>query len=178
MPDAPKAPKSVASPELDDLRVFCMVARKASFTAAAEALAASPAYVSKRVGVLEARLGTRLLHRSTRRVAMTEAGERVYASAGKILDDVERLVDDVSTTRRIPRGTLRVSSSFGFGRNFVAPALAGLSERYPQLSVRLELFDRLVDVAGEGFDLDVRIGDEIAGHLIARRLATNYRVLC
>lgn len=170
--------KVPATPELDDLRVFCMVARKSSFSAAAEALSASAAYVSKRVGVLEASLGTRLLHRSTRRVAVTEAGERVYAWAEKILDDVDQLVEDVSTTRRIPRGTLRVSSSFGFGRNFVAPALADFSDRYPQLNVRLELFDRIVDVAGEGFDLDVRIGDEIAGHLIAKRLASNYRVLC
>ena len=84
----------------------------------------SAAYVSKRVSVLEADLGTRLLHRSTRRVAITEAGERVYAWAEKILDDVDQLVEDVSTTRRMPGGTLRISSSFGFGRHFVAPALA------------------------------------------------------
>ncbi|WP_233886965.1 LysR substrate-binding domain-containing protein [Paraburkholderia flagellata] len=166
------------SPELDDLRVFCTVARKASFSAAAEALCASAAYVSKRVGVLEASLGTRLLHRSTRRVAITAAGERVLAWAEKILDDVDHLVEDVSSTRSIPRGTLRVSSSFGFGRQFVAPALAELSDRYPRLNVRLDLFDRVVDVAAEGFDLDVRIGDDIAGHLIARQLAANHRVLC
>ncbi|NLP62921.1 LysR substrate-binding domain-containing protein [Paraburkholderia sacchari] len=170
--------KLPASPELGDLRVFCMVARKSSFSGAAEALSASVAYVSKRVGVLETSLGTRLLHRSTRRVAMTAAGERVFAWAEKILDDVDQLVEDVSSTRRMPRGTLRVSSSFGFGRQFVAPALADLQDQYPQLNVRLDLFDRVVDVAGEGFDLDVRIGDEIAGHLIAKRLATNYRVLC
>jgi LysR family transcriptional activator of dmlA len=158
--------------------VFCAVARKASFSAAADALSVSAAYVSKRVNMLEADLGTRLFHRSTRRVAITEAGERVYAWAEKILDDVDRLVEDVSTTRRVPRGTLRVSSSFGFGRHVVAPALARLTERYPQLSVRLDLFDRIVDVAGEGFDLDIRIGDEIASHLIAKRLASNHRVLC
>jgi LysR family transcriptional regulator, transcriptional activator for dmlA len=166
------------SPNLDDLRVFCTVARKSSFSAAAEALAVSAAYVSKRVSVLEADLGTRLLHRSTRRVAITEAGERVYAWAEKILDDVDQLVEDVSTTRRVPRGTLRISSSFGFGRHIVAPALARLSDMHPQLSVRLDLFDRLVDVAGEGFDLDIRIGDDIAAHLIAKRLASNHRVLC
>jgi LysR family transcriptional activator of dmlA len=170
--------KAPPSPNLDDLRVFCMVARKSSFSAAAEALSVSAAYVSKRVGVLEADLGTRLLHRSTRRVAITEAGERVYAWAEKILDDVDQLVEDVSTTRRVPRGTLRISSSFGFGRHIVAPALARLADKHPQLSVRLDLFDRLVDVAGEGFDLDIRIGDEIAAHLIAKRLASNHRVLC
>src|ERR1700712_98600 len=170
--------KTPVSPNLDDLRVFCLVARKASFSAAADALSVSAAYVSKRVSVLEADLGTRLLHRSTRRVAITEAGERVYAWAEKILDDVDQLVEDVSTTRRVPRGALRVSSSFGFGRHIVAPALARLSDKHPQLSVRLDLFDRLVDVAGEGFDLDIRIGDEIAAHLIAKRLASNHRVLC
>nr|WP_217444028.1 MULTISPECIES: LysR substrate-binding domain-containing protein [Burkholderia cepacia complex] len=160
------------------MRVFCTVARKASFSAAADTLSVSAAYVSKRVNVLEADLDTRLFHRSTRRVAITEAGERVYAWAEKILDDVDRLVEDVSTTRRVPRGTLRVSSSFGFGRHVVAPALARLTERHPQLSARLDLFDRIVDVAGEGFDLDIRIGDEIAPHLIAKRLASNHRVLC
>src|SRR6201996_6674617 len=169
---------AVPSPDLGDLRVFCEVARKSSFSAAAEALSVSAAYVSKRVSVLEADLGTRLLHRSTRRVAITEAGERVYAWAEKILDDVDQLVEDVSTTRRIPRGTLRISSSFGFGRHIVAPALDRLTARYPQLSVRLHLFDRIVDVAGEGFDLDIRIGDDIAPHLIAKRLAENHRVLC
>lgn len=166
-------------PNLDALRVFCTVARKASFSGAAEELSVSAAYVSKRVSMLEADLGgTRLLHRSTRRVGITEAGERVYEWANKILDDVDHLVEDVSTTRRLPRGTLRISSSFGFGRHIVAPTLARLTEQYPQLGVRLDLFDRLVDVGGEGFDLDIRIGDEIASHLIARRLASNHRVLC
>lgn len=167
-----------AFPELDDLRVFCAVARAASFSAAAQAMAASPAYVSKRVGVLEARFGARLLHRSTRRVTITSAGQRVLAWAEKILDDVGEMVDDVASTGRIARGTLRVSSSFGFGRQHVAPALAAMSDRYPQLNVRLDLFDRVVDVAAEGFDLDVRVGDEIAGHLIAKQLAANHRVLC
>ncbi|WDD91035.1 LysR substrate-binding domain-containing protein [Burkholderia sp. FERM BP-3421] len=166
------------APNLDDLRVFSVVVRLASFSAAAEQLGVSPAYVSKRIALLETQLGTRLLHRSTRRVAVTDAGERVYAWADKILDDVDHLVEDVSTTRSVPRGTLRISSSFGFGRLVVAPALLDFSARYPQLNVRLDLFDRLVDVAGEGFDLDIRIGDEIAEHLIAKRLAANQRVLC
>lgn len=175
---ASTSPAGSSFPSLDDLRVFCTVARKSSFSGAAETLEVSAAYISKRVSVLEADLGTRLLHRSTRRVAITEAGERVYAWAEKILDDVDQLVEDVSTTRRVPRGTLRISSSFGFGRHIVAPALARLADKHPQLSVRLDLFDRLVDVAGERFDVDIRIGDDIAPHLIAKRLASNHRVLC
>jgi LysR family transcriptional activator of dmlA len=166
------------TPSPEDLRVFSMVARKASFSAAAEALGTSAAYVTKRVRILETSLGTRLLHRTTRRVVVTEEGERGYQLAQRVLDDLDHLVQEVSSARRTPRGLLRVSSSFGFGRNLVAPALAQLVAQHPGLSVRFEVFDRIVDVAAEGFDLDVRVGDEIAPQLIARRLAANHRVLC
>jgi LysR family transcriptional activator of dmlA len=165
-------------PELGDLRVFLAVARKSSFSAAADELGASAAYVSKRVRVLEDELGVRLLHRSTRRVTVTEEGERVYRWAQRILDDMDHLMQEVSTTRQEPRGMLRISTSFGFGRNIVGPAIGRLAERHPLLKLRLEVFDRLVDVAAEGFDLDVRVGDEIAPQMIAHRLAANVRVLC
>jgi LysR family transcriptional activator of dmlA len=166
------------TPSNDDLRVFTVVARKSSFAAAAEELGVSPAYVSKRLRILEQDLATKLLHRTTRRVAVTEQGERVYQWAQRVLDDIDQLLQEVSLTRQTPRGQLRICSSFGFGRRQVAPAISQLVERYPELAVRFEVFDRLVDVASEGFDLDVRVGDEIAPHLIARRLATNHRVLC
>lgn len=165
-------------PSNDDLRVFTVVVRKSSFGEAATELGTSPAYVSKRIRLLEEDLAVKLLHRTTRRVVVTEEGERVFHWAQRILDDVDQLLQEVAVTRREPRGLLRVSCSFGFGRRVVAPALSRLVERHPALQVRLEVFDRLVDVAGEGFDLDVRVGDEIAPHLIARRLADNHRVLC
>ena len=165
-------------PALEDLRVFMTVVRKSSFVAAAQQLEASPAYISKRVQTLEAELGVKLLHRTTRRVAVTEEGERIFHWAQRVLDDMEHLLQEAQITRREPRGLLRVSSSFGFGRNVVAPAFSELARRYPQLQLRLEVFDRLVDVASEGFDLDVRVGDEIAPQLIAKRLADNHRVLC
>ncbi|QEI09297.1 LysR family transcriptional regulator [Pigmentiphaga aceris] len=160
------------------MRVFLSVARKSSFSAAADELGASAAYVSKRVRMLEDELGVRLLHRSTRRVMVTEEGERVYKWAQRILDDMDHLMQEVSTTRQEPRGVLRISTSFGFGRNIMGPAMGRLAERHPSLKVRLEVFDRLVDVAAEGFDLDVRVGDEIAPQMIAHRLASNERVLC
>lgn len=162
----------------DDLRVFTAVVLRSGFAAAAQDLGMSPAYVSKRVRVLERKLGSQLLHRTTRRVALTDDGERAYRWAQRILDDVDQLLQEVGGPRAQPRGTLRVSSSFGFGRVQVAPALSALTQQHPKLQVRLELFDRLVDVAAEGFDLDVRVGDDIAPHLIARRLADNHRVLC
>lgn len=169
---------NTSTPANEDLRVFSVVARKSSFTAAADDLRVSPAYVSKRIRLLEQQLGTRLLHRTTRSVALTEDGDRVLRWAQRILDDLDQLLQEVGGTRAQPRGSLRVCSSFGFGRQQVAPAIGALVERHPQLQVRLEVFDRLIDVAAEGFDLDVRVGNEAAPHLIKRRLADNHRVLC
>jgi LysR family transcriptional regulator, transcriptional activator for dmlA len=165
-------------PDLADLRVFVETAKRANFARAATALEVSAAYVTKRIQVLEAALGVKLFHRSTRKVVVTEEGERIYQWAQQILDAVDGMVSEVGDSRAEPRGTLRICSSFGFGRNIVAPAISQLSARYPQLNVRFEVFDRLVDITSEGFDLDVRVGDEIAPHLIARRLAANHRVLC
>jgi LysR family transcriptional activator of dmlA len=162
----------------EDLRVFVTVVRKGSFAAAAEELGMSPAYVSKRIGVLEGILGVRLFQRTTRRVVITDDGEQVYARAQAILENLDDLIDDVSERRRAPSGMLRICSSFGFGRNLVAPAIAKLVAAYPGLQIRFEVFDRLVDTVAEGFDLDVRVGDEIAPQLIARRLRPNGRILC
>lgn len=164
--------------ENEDLRVLVTVARKGGFAAAAQELGMSPAYVSKRIGILEAVLGVKLFQRSTRRILITEDGERVLAHAQTILDHLDSLADEVSQRRREPAGRVRICSSFGFGRKVVAPLVAQLAMRYPGLQIRFEVFDRLVDIVEEGFDLDVRIGDEIAPHLIARRLMDNRRVLC
>ena len=165
-------------PQVDDLRVFTVVARKSSFGAAAEELGTSTAYISKRIRLLEDNLMVKLFHRTTRRVVITDDGERVFLWAQRVLDDMDQLMQEVAITKRSPRGSLRISSSFGFGRNIVAPLISQMTTKYPGLQVRLEVFDRLVDVAMEGFDVDVRVGDEIAPHLIARRLADNHRVLC
>ena len=165
-------------PLTDDLRVFVTVARRSSFVAAAAELGVSAAYVTKRVKVMEGTLGAALFNRTTRRVVITEDGERAYHWAQKILDDMDHLMEDISTKRQNPRGMLRVCSSFGLGRNIVGPALSKLVEKYPALQIRFEVFDRLVDVGAEGFDLDIRVGDDMAPHHIARQLAPNHRVLC
>jgi LysR family transcriptional activator of dmlA len=164
-------------PSNEDLRVFTMVARQASFAAAAEELGVSPSYITKRIHILEGELGSKLFHRTTRRVVVTETGERIYQLATRILNEVDHLIEEIDATGREPRGSLRICSSFGFGRRIVGPALSRMVERYPSLQVRLDVFDRLVDIADEGFDLDVRVGDEIAPNMIARKLASNHRVL-
>ncbi|HHX7463658.1 TPA: LysR substrate-binding domain-containing protein [Klebsiella pneumoniae] len=165
-------------PLLNDLRVFMLVARRAGFAAAAEELGVSPAFVSKRVSLLEQTLNVMLLHRSTRRVTITEEGERIYEWAQRILQDVDEMMDELSDVRQVPQGTLRIISSFGFGRRVVAPALSALALQYPQLELRFDVQDRLVDLVNEGVDLDIRVGDDIAPNLIARQLAANHRVLC
>ncbi|HGL6802187.1 TPA: LysR substrate-binding domain-containing protein [Citrobacter amalonaticus] len=165
-------------PLLTDLRVFMLVARRAGFAAVAQELGVSPAYVSKRIALLEQNLNVVLLHRTTRRVTITEEGERIYEWAQRILHDVDQMMDELSDVRQVPQGMLRIISSFGFGRQVVAPALSALARQYPQLELRFDVEDRLVGLANEGVDLDIRIGDDIAPNLIARKLGTNYRILC
>lgn len=164
-------------PPLEDLRVFCLVAQRASFVAVAEELGSSPAYVSKRVKALEQVLGAQLLHRSTRQVSLTENGERVCRWARDMLDEIGRLRDEIAAGGA-PRGLVRIGSSVGFGRRHVAPLISTLCQQFPGLEIRFDVFDKLVDLVAEGIDLDIRIGNDIAPHLIARRLARNWRVLC
>ena len=164
-------------PENEDLRVFAAVVRKGGFAAAAKEMGMSPAYVSKRIGILEDTLGVKLFERTTRRVVLTGEGERVLARVQAILDGIDALLDDIAAQEREPRGRLRICSSFGFGRKVVAPAVARLAAAYPRLQIRFEVFDRLVEPV-EGFDLDVRVGDAIAGQMVARRLMANHRIVC
>ncbi|AEB58851.1 transcriptional regulator, LysR family [Ectopseudomonas mendocina NK-01] len=138
----------------------------------------SPAFISKRIRILEETLQARLLHRSTRSIALTEAGEKTQRWATRFLDEMDDFVSELTTVRQIPRGLLHICSSFGFGRNHVAPAVAQLSSAYPELEVRLDVFDRVVDIVAEGFDLEIRVGDDLPGHHIGRKLASNQRVLC
>ena len=165
-------------PLLDDLQLFCTVVRKGGFAATARELGVSNAYVSKRIALLEASLQTRLLHRTTRRVSLTEQGDIVHQWAQRILEDVAQMGEAVSSTRSEPGGLLRLCTSSGFGRNRVGPALSALAQRYPALEIELELLDRPVDLIDEGFHLDIRIGAVSEPNVISRRIARNRRVLC
>lgn len=168
----------VESPLPEDLRVFLTVVRKSSFAGAADELGLSPAFVSKRIRILEESLQTRLLHRTTRRIALTEAGEKAHRWATRFLDDMDDFVSELTAIRQAPRGLLHLCSSFGFGRNHVAPAIAEMASIYPELEVRLDVFDRVIDIVAEGFDLEIRVGDDLPGHHISRKLVSNQRVLC
>lgn len=165
-------------PPLDDLRLFCAVVRNRSFVATATEMGASPAFVSKRIALLEEVLHVRLLHRTTRRVSVTEDGEAVCGWAQRILEEVEQMTESVTTSKTTPRGLLRISASAGFGRKRIAPALSALALLYPLLRIQLELLTRPVDLIGEGFDLDIRIGGSSEPNLMVKRIAANSRVLC
>ncbi|WP_354687973.1 LysR family transcriptional regulator [Cupriavidus necator] len=165
-------------PFLRDLRLFCTVARRASFIAAANETGISPAHVSKRIAMLEAMLGAKLFHRTTRRVSVTAEGESAFAWAQKILEDVDGMLEAVGAAGGEPRGLLRIATSVRLGRRHVAPVLSLLRQQHPGLEVWLELLDRRVDLIGESFDLDIRVGEVEEPHLIAGKLATGSRVLC
>ncbi len=165
-------------PLLDDLKLFCTVARKRSFVATANELGFSPAYVSKRIALLEKNLNVQLLYRTTRQVSVTEEGESVYEWSQRIIEDVEQMAASVASASRLPKGTLRVATSPGFGLKRLAPALSQLVSRYSELHVQIELLDRPVDLIAEGFDLDIRIGGSVEANLIVKRIARNHRVLC
>lgn len=162
----------------EDLKVFLTVVRKNGFSSAAEELGYSPAYISKRVSVLETTLSTKLFHRTTRRIALTDDGERVRVWAEKLLGDFDDFVGEISQARHQPMGSLHICSSFGFGRNHVAPAVCKLSQTYPKLDIRLDVFDRVVDLVNEGFDLEILVGDDLPDQHMGRKLASNRRVLC
>ncbi|MDH4871120.1 LysR family transcriptional regulator [Pseudomonas sp. BN515] len=165
-------------PFLRDLLLFCTVARRSSFVAGATELGISPAHVSKRIAMLEESLGVKLFNRTTRRVNITADGEAAFLWAQKILEDVEGMVEALSGLKGEPRGVLRLATSLRLGRDYVSPVLSLLRQRHPGLEVWLELLDRRVDLIGENFDIDLRVGEVHEPHLIAHRIAESYRMLC
>lgn len=165
-------------PLLEDLRLFCVVARKSSFVDSAKELGASPAYVSKRIALLESALGVRLFHRTTRCVVITEEGSNVHDWARRILGDVDKMIETASAAKRELRGTLKISTSFGLGRKYVSPLISEFAALHPDLKIQLELFDRNVDMINEGFDLDIRVGPVHEPNLFAKRITGSQRVLC
>jgi DNA-binding transcriptional LysR family regulator len=163
---------------LGDLDIFARVAATGSMSQAARDLGLSPPVISKRIKRLEERLGTRLLQRTTRQIALTEAGRGFHERVLAILASVEEAENWVSQRAMLARGPLRVSAPTTFGRLHVAPHLVRFLERYPDISLDLSLSDAFVDVVGDGFDVAIRIADLQDTSLVARKLAPNHRVLC
>jgi DNA-binding transcriptional LysR family regulator len=147
-------------------------------SAAARELGVSPPVISKRIRALEERLGTRLLQRTTRQLALTEGGKGFYERVVAILASVDEAEAWVSRRAAAARGVLRVSAPTSFGRMHVAPHLVDFLKEYPDITMDLSLSDAFVDIVAEGFDLAIRIADLADSSLVAKRLAPNHRVLC
>lgn len=162
----------------EDMRIFCQVMDSGSFTAAAEQLGLSKQFVSRRLMQLEERLGVRLLNRSTRRLDVTPLGQSYYESALRLLSEVEQVEQGIAGQNSEPRGTLRLSAPLSFAMAHLGCLLPLFLQRYPQVSVEVDLSDRPVDLISEGYDLVLRIGVLEDSTLIARRIATIQRVYC
>jgi len=176
--DIPKPSKDASVTAISDLEIFARVARTGNMSAAGREMGLSPAVVSKRVSLLEERLGTRLFQRTTRQLTLTETGEGYFKRVVDILSLVEEAEDFVSRRNTKPRGIIKVSVPTSFGRLHVTPHLADFLVRFPDVSVDVHLGDTYVDIIREGFDLAVRIGDLEDSSLVARKLAIETRVLC
>jgi len=163
---------------LDGMRTFAAVVTEGSFSRAAERLDRSPQLVSKYVAQLEARLGVRLLNRSTRRLSVTEAGRAYFDRCQGIVAAVDELEEAVGSMSEAVRGVLKINAPMTFGIHQLTPAIAEFQAAHPDLRVDLALDDRVVDVVSEGFDLAIRIADLDPSSLVARRLAPIRLVLC
>ena len=161
-----------------EMAVLVQVVEQGSLTAAAQRLRLSPSAVSKLVTRLENRLGVRLLQRTTRRVSATAEGRLFYERAREILDEIDAAEELARAGRLQPRGTLRVSLSHGFGMSQIVPLVPEFTARHPEVELQLAFADRRVDIAGQGFDLAIRLGPVHDELLIARRLGDHGRIVC
>jgi DNA-binding transcriptional LysR family regulator len=161
-----------------EMEAFAAVVDAGSFVAAAEALRISKSAVSKYVDSLEKRIGVRLLHRTTRRLSLTEEGRLFYQRAREILAAMEDAEAEVSSRTQAPSGLIRVNVPLSFGMSHLAPLWGRYMAAYPQIDLDITLNDRVVDLVDEGYDLAVRISSLPDSSLVSRKLATTEMVAC
>lgn len=161
-----------------EMRVFAAVVDAGSFVGAAADLDMSKAATSRHVGDLESRLGVRLLHRTTRRLSLTEEGRVFYARCKEVLSDVDEAEAEVTARTGVARGQLKITAPLSFGLLHLASLWPEFMARHPEVTLDVTLGDRTVDLLEEGFDLAVRIARLPASSLISRALGSTRMVLC
>jgi len=162
---------------LSDIAAFVCVVQTGSFTAAAEQLNTSKSVISKYITRLEDRLGVKLLARTTRRLTLTEIGRTFYEGARQGLETIDNAEEAVSFLQGKPRGTIKINAPLSFGALHIAPTLEEFINSYPEVLVDLRFEDRQIDMIKDGFDLTVRITNQLEGNLTARRIAPCHHAL-
>lgn len=162
---------------LQQLLAFSETAKRGGFAAAARELGTAPSTLAKAVGRLEASLGLRLFHRTTRQVSLTSDGERLFERCQRVLAELGELQSEAVGARAEAAGTLRIDMPIVFGRRFMLPLLARLVQRHSRISLDVRLSDARADLVREGIDLAIRIGDLQDSTLVARRFASQQLVL-
>lgn len=163
--------------DLQRMAIFARVVEDKSFSAAARRLGLSKSLVSKQVTQLERSVGARLLNRTTRALSLTEAGSVFYEHCSRIVEELEEAKLAVGRLHSEPRGLLRLTAPVAFGRLHIATALPDFLARYPEVKIDMATTDRFVDLAEEGYDLAIRIIDQPAPTVVARKLAPVNRKL-
>ena len=163
---------------VSELSFFVLLAKQGSLSATARELGITPPAVTKRLMLMEQRLGVRLLNRTTRRVSLTSEGETYLSQASRILGEIRDMEESVSSSRAAPKGLLRVNATLGFGRTAIAPLISSFARRYPEVEVQLQLTDRALNLVEEGYDLGIRFGELPDTRLGARKIMSNRRYLC
>ena len=161
-----------------DVVAFVRVVEAHSFVAAAQTLGMSPSAISKAVSRLEERLGARLLNRTTRSLSLTDVGTSYYERCREALGQLDRAENEVSESRGIPRGKLRVDVPISLGRRLIVPALPRFVAQYPELNVQMSMNDRVVDLVQEGIDAGLRVGNLSDSSLVARRVGMLHGTTC
>jgi DNA-binding transcriptional LysR family regulator len=162
--------------KLKQLETLVAVATRGSLIGAARAEGVAPAVIGRRLDALESRLGVKLLVRTTRRITLTHEGSAFLEDCQRLLMDLANAEASVSEGGVKASGHLRITAPAGFGRRHVAPLVPHFRERHPEVTISLNLSDRVVDVASEGFDCAVRVGDLPDSSLVSVRLADNRRM--
>ncbi|MCS4505904.1 LysR family transcriptional regulator [Arhodomonas aquaeolei] len=162
----------------DDVEAFVAVVEEGGFSAGARALGTSPSFASRAIQRLERRLALQLLHRTTRQLRLTDSGRRYFEECRSLVTALDAAERSVQAMEAAPRGLIRMSCATYFGEHYLAPAVNDFMLQYPEISVELELTNRVVDLVQEGFDLAVRLGSLKDSSLVARRLAPRRLHVC
>lgn len=162
---------------LNDMALFVEVVKARSFRRAAETIGMPNSTLSRRITLLEKEIGLRLLHRTTRRLELTEAGQLYFEQCRRIVDEARLAHEQLGTMLAQPTGLLRVSLPVDFANTYLAPLIAQFAEAYPGITFEFDLTPRRVDLVTEPFDVAIRMGDQPDSSLIARRLAALRRYL-